>query len=104
MSLICSLIDLVLMSKIFFIDLDKTSFLGRSFTASGSSSLIKSKIFSVSFKSGFLEMLTSSISHSIPVKPIKYHVECYKGDKMVAFYTKNHLSEAQMESRSFVGE
>ena len=45
MSLICSLIDLVLMSKIFFIDLDKTSFLGRSFTASGSSSLIISKIF-----------------------------------------------------------
>ena len=45
MSLICSLIDLVLMSKTFFIDLDKTSFLGRSFIASGSSSLIKSKIF-----------------------------------------------------------
>ena len=43
-------------------------------------------------------------SVSIPVKPIKYHVECYKGDKMVAFYTKNHLSEAQMEARSFVGE
>ena len=41
-------------------------------------------------------------SASIPVKPIKYHVECYKGDKMVAFYTKNHLSEAQMESKSFV--
>ena len=41
-------------------------------------------------------------SASIPVKPIKYHVECYKGDKMVAFYTKNYLSEAQMESKSFV--
>jgi len=43
-------------------------------------------------------------SVSIPVKPIKYHVECYKDDKMVAFYTRNHLSEAQMEARSFVGE
>ena len=30
-------------------------------------------------------------SVSIPVKPIKYHVECYKDDKMVAFYTRNHL-------------
>ena len=41
---------------------------------------------------------------SIPVKPIKYHVECYNGDKMVAFYTRNNISEAHMESKNFVGE
>ena len=41
-------------------------------------------------------------SVSIPVKPIKYHVECYKGKKLVSFLTRNTVGEANHDARSFV--
>lgn len=39
---------------------------------------------------------------SIPCSPIKYHVECYKGKKLVSFLTRNSISEAQHDAKVFV--
>ena len=39
---------------------------------------------------------------SIPCSPIKYHVECFKGKKLVSFLTRNTISEAHHDAKSFV--
>lgn len=39
---------------------------------------------------------------SIPCSPIKYHVECFRGKKLVSFYTRNNISEAKSESDGFL--
>ena len=39
---------------------------------------------------------------SIPCSPMKYHVECYRGKKLVSFYTRNNISEAKSESDGFL--
>ena len=38
---------------------------------------------------------------SIPAKPERYHVECYRGKKMVALLTRNTISEANYDARNF---
>ena len=39
---------------------------------------------------------------SIPCSPIKYHVECYRGKKLVSFLTRNTVGEANHDAKSFV--
>ena len=39
---------------------------------------------------------------SIPCSPIKYHVECYRGKKLVPFLTRNTISEANHDAKSFI--
>ena len=39
---------------------------------------------------------------SIPCSPIKYHVECYRGKKLVSFLTRNTISEANHDAKSFI--
>ena len=39
---------------------------------------------------------------SITCSPIKYHVECYRGKKLVSFLTRNTISEANHDAKSFV--
>ena len=39
---------------------------------------------------------------SIPCSPIKYHVECYRGKKLVSFLTRNTVGEANHDAKSFI--
>ena len=39
---------------------------------------------------------------SIPCSPIKYHVECYRGKKLVSFLTRDTVGEANHDAKSFI--
>ena len=39
---------------------------------------------------------------SIPCSPIKYHVESYRGKKLVSFLTRNTVGEANHDAKSFI--
>ena len=39
---------------------------------------------------------------SIPCSPIKYHVECYRGKKLVSFLTRDTVGEANHDAKSLI--
>ena len=41
---------------------------------------------------------------SIPAKPERYHVECFRDKKMVAFLTRKTVSEANYDAKVFCEE
>ncbi len=41
-------------------------------------------------------------SITVTVKPERYHVLCYKDDKIVRFLTRNNHSDAKFEAKEYI--